>query len=119
MSDYKLVYTDDPKLSKKCNKCNEYISECTCNNIVPVNVNSIISKLRIEKSGRNGKTVSIIDNLPANQDFLKDLCTLLKKKCGAGGTHLIKENKGQVEIQGDKLSLIREILTAKNIKYKG
>jgi translation initiation factor 1 len=43
----------------------------------------------MEKQGRGGKTVTVIDQLPKNIIFLKNLTTMLKKKCGSGGTYLM------------------------------
>ena len=58
----------------------------------------IVARLRLEKSGRGGKSVTVIDGLPQNRDFLRGLATELKKACGAGGTAA----DGAVEIQGDR-----------------
>ena len=77
--------------------------------------NRITARLRIEKAGRKGKTVTVVDSLPRNQAFLKDLAKELKKACGAGGT--VVENR--VEIQGDRLERLREILRAKGWTVKG
>ena len=46
----------------------------------------IVAKLRMEKKGRGGKTVTVVDNLPNNAAFLKELCQDLKRTCGTGGT---------------------------------
>src|SRR5688572_14070806 len=110
MKDGKLVYSTDPKLNQRCQKCKELISECECPPIVDVKDYKFIAKLRIEKSGRAGKTVTVIDELPKNEIFLKDLTTKLKKKCGSGGTYLMDGKEGVIEIQGDKRELIRDFL---------
>jgi translation initiation factor 1 len=78
-----------------------------------------VAVLRIEKSGRKGKTVTVIDQLPKQEIFLRDLTTELKKKCGAGGTYLMDGKEGVIEIQGDKREMIRAALTKKGIKVKG
>ena len=57
--------------------------------------------------------------LPKNEIFLKELTTLLKKKCGSGGTYLMDGKEGVIEIQGDKRDLIRPILLKEGIKSKG
>src|SRR5687768_10439918 len=41
----------------------------------------IVAKLRIEKKGRGGKTVTVIYDLPRNDAFLKDLAARLKREC--------------------------------------
>ena len=73
----------------------------------------------MEKVGRGGKTVTVIDQLPKNELFLKKLTTLLKKKCGSGGTYLMEGKEGVIEIQGDKREMIREALAKEGIKTKG
>ena len=74
---------------------------------------------RIEKNGRGGKTVTVLDQLPPYDPFLKDLTKELKAKCGVGGSYFIEGNKGCIEIQGDKRDAIKKLLDAKTIKYKG
>ncbi|MCH9647006.1 MAG: translation initiation factor [Deltaproteobacteria bacterium] len=71
--------------------------------------------MRIEKSGRGGKTVTVVDGLPRNRDFVKKLAGDLKKACGAGG----KAGEGQVEIQGDKRDAVRRILQGRGWTVKG
>ena len=115
----RLVYSTDPKLNQKCGKCHELLSECTCAPEVDPKGYKFIAVLRIEKSGRNGKAVTVIDRLPKNELFLKKLTTTLKKKCGSGGTYLMGGKDGVIEIQGDKRDLIRQVLTHEGIKHKG
>ena len=117
--DTRLVYSSDPALNRKCDKCKEVISECTCTPEVDPNSYKFVAILRIEKQGRGGKTVTVIDQLPKNEIFLKNLTTLLKKKCGSGGTYLTSGKEGMIEIQGDKRELVRALLTKEGIKSKG
>lgn len=119
MKDFKLVYSTDPALNKKCPKCRELEVECTCAADFAVDTKSVTAILRIEKSGRGGKIVTVLDKLPAAETFLKELCAKLKKKCGVGGTHFIKEGVGLIEIQGDKKEQIKKILETEKIKFKG
>src|SRR6476620_12530820 len=117
--DTRLVYSTDPALNKKCPKCKELPSECTCVEEVDVNSYKFVAILRIEKAGRGGKTVTVIDQLPKNELFLKNLTTLLKKKCGSGGTYLMSGKEGVIEIQGDKREIIRKLLAGEGIVSKG
>jgi len=119
MKDTKLVYSTDPKLNRRCLKCKELVSECVCEPEVDPKSYKFVAVLRIEKSGRAGKTVTVIDQLPKSEIFLKDLTTKLKKKCGSGGTYLMDKKEGVIEIQGDKRELIREFLAKEGIKSKG
>jgi translation initiation factor 1 len=75
----------------------------------------IVAKLRVEKKGRGGKTVTVVDGLPRNAAFLKDLSQELKRACGTGGTVL----EGAVELQGDLRERVRELLLSKGLVVKG
>lgn len=75
----------------------------------------IVAKLRIEKKGRGGKTVTVVDGLPANRPFLEALARDLKRACGTGGAVA----EGAVELQGDRRERLREILAAKGFTVKG
>ncbi len=75
----------------------------------------VVAKLRLEKKGRGGKTVTVVYDLPHNQTFLKDLCGELKRTCGVGGA--VSENT--VEIQGDQAARIRPVLQKKGWTVKG
>lgn len=75
----------------------------------------IVARLRVEKKGRGGKTVTVIAGLPANQPFLKTLCGELKRSCGVGGAVV----DGAVELQGDQLLRVRPLLLKKGWTVKG
>ena len=64
-------------------------------------------------------TVTVIDRLPKSENFLKELCTELKKKCGSGGTYVTTGADGLIEIQGDKRETIRGVLFKKGMTVKG
>jgi translation initiation factor 1 len=69
----------------------------------------------MEKKGRGGKTVTIVDGLPQNATFLKDLGQELKRACGTGGAVV----DGAVELQGDLRERVRECLLKKGFAVKG
>jgi translation initiation factor 1 len=75
----------------------------------------ITARLRIEKAGRKGKTVTIVESLPRNPAFIKDLAGKLKRTCGSGG----KAGGTHIEIQGDQRDKIRDYLRAKGWVVKG
>ena len=75
----------------------------------------VVAKLRMEKKGRGGKTVTVVDGLPDNAAFLKDLSQELKRLCGTGGAVA----DGAVELQGDLRDRVREHLTKKGWTVKG
>jgi translation initiation factor 1 len=74
--------------------------------------------MRIEKQGRGGKTVTVLDGFPKVEFQLKELTTELKKKCGSGGTHRVDGKEGVIEIQGDKREIVRAWLESKGIRVK-
>jgi translation initiation factor 1 len=117
--DARLVYSSDPAQNKICPKCKELAGACSCEPEKPLSAYKFVANLRIEKQGRGGKTVTVIDQLPKQELFLKELTSELKKKCGAGGTYSLAGKEGLVEIQGDKRDLIRELLKKKAFQVKG
>lgn len=74
---------------------------------------------RLEKNGRGGKTVTVMEGFPRNETYLKTLAKELKAKCGVGGTHTLGPKSGIIEIQGDKRDKLKQILDSKKIKFKG
>lgn len=113
-----LVYSDDPKdQAIMSGKAESDAFEAQQKALVAEKKFVIV--FRIEKNGRGGKTVTVLDQLPAYDPFLKELTKELKAKCGVGGSHFIEGTKGCIEIQGDKRDAIKKILDLKTIKYKG
>src|SRR5437867_4236261 len=101
-----------------CPTCGWPLRDCKCSSQfvrdhpLPAKV---VAKLRVEKAGRGGKTVTVVYDLPNNRAFLKDLAGELKRACGAGGA--VVENT--VEIQGDLRDRIRAMLVKKGWTVKG
>ena len=62
--------------------------------------------VRMERSGRGGKTVTVVDNFVGSDDDLQTLGRTLKTKCGVGGT----AKDGQIIIQGDFRERIATLL---------
>jgi translation initiation factor 1 len=75
----------------------------------------LTAKLRLEKAGRGGKTVTVVFALPKNTEFLKNLAQELKRVCGTGGT---AADEG-VELQGDQRDRVRVYLQQKGYTVKG
>ncbi|MDR0811934.1 MAG: translation initiation factor [Paludibacter sp.] len=70
--------------------------------------------LRIELDKRNGKPATLISNFYGDDDALKTLAALLKKKCSAGGS----ARDGEILIQGDFRSKIADLLVGLGYKVK-
>jgi translation initiation factor 1 len=75
----------------------------------------VVAKLRMEKKGRGGKSVTVVYDLPRNAVFLKGLCAELKRTCGTGGA----VDDGAIELQGDLRERVREYLQHKGFVVKG
>lgn len=110
----RLVYSTDPKENQRCPCCRELLINCACTveEAVPA---KLTVKLRLEKSGRGGKAVTVLYDLPRNPAFLKEFATKLKKACGTGGT----AKESTVEIQGDVRERLRQLLPTMGYKVKG
>ncbi len=114
-SNAKVVYSTGG--GRMCPNCGWPQADCHCsanlaNQPVPAR---IVAKLRMEKKGRGGKTVTVVDGLPQNAAFLKDLVQELKRLCGTGGA--VREDG--VELQGDLRALVRDTLAKKGFIVKG
>jgi len=74
--------------------------------------NDGVVRVRPEKSGRGGKTVTVIVGLPASD--LKPVGKRLKQACGSGGA----TKNGQVEIQGDHVQACISFLEGEGYTVK-
>ena len=115
----RIVYSTDPKLNEKCPKCRELKVNCTCPKETGPVARNFVAILRLEKSGRGGKSVTVVDNLPKVEIYLKDWTKKLKNACGSGGTYRMDGKEGLIEIQGDKREQIRALFAKEGIKTKG
>ena len=71
-------------------------------------------RIQATRSGRKGKTVTIITGFQHKPETLNQLLKKLKSQCGTGGT--VKESS--LEIQGDHKEKLLEILTKMSYKAK-
>jgi translation initiation factor 1 len=113
----RLVYSTDR--GRVCSGCGWPTDQCQCssrsgqtNAAVP---SRVVAKLRIEKTGRGGKSVTVVYDLPHNAAFLKELSQELKRACGTGGAVV----DDTIEVQGDLRDRVREILQRRGMVVKG
>jgi translation initiation factor 1 len=112
----RLVYSTDS--GTMCRGCGRPATDCRCggmrqgHEVVPVRV---VAKLRLEKAGRGGKSVTVVYDLPRNAAFLEELCRELKRACGVGGA--VRDDA--VELQGDLRHRLRDLLVKKGFGVKG
>ena len=99
-----------------CTTCGWPDDKCQCSSRheEPVPAKPV-AKLRLEKKARGGKTVTVVDGLPRNTAFLKDLSQELKRACGTGGSVF----ETGVEVQGDMRERVRDLLLKKGFTVKG
>jgi translation initiation factor 1 len=114
-SNARTVYST--RSGRICSGCGWPVDDCKCSaNAATESVPArIVAKLRVEKKGRGGKTVTVVDGLPRNAVFLKALSQELKRACGTGGA----AGDGAVELQGDLRERVREFLLKKGYVVKG
>ena len=110
----RIVYSS--AAGRICRGCGQPERGCKCgqkpSEVVP---DRPVAKLRMEKAGRGGKTVTVVFGLPNNAAFLKDLTQELKRACGTGGT----ATDDGVELQGDLRERVRDLLRARGFLVKG
>ena len=96
-----------------CDRCGVLEEECQCPPLPPERVAPEKQHLRIGVEKRKkGKIVTVVRDV--HELDLPELLTQLKNACGAGGT--IKE--GVIEIQGDHLDRVRELVQTAGFKLK-
>ena len=114
--DARTVYSTDG--GRICAGCGWPQRDCKCSSqrtaseAVPA---TLRAKIRVEKKGRGGKTVTVIYDLPHNTAFLRELSQALKKACGTGGA--VADNT--IELQGELRERVREVLLRKGYTVKG
>jgi translation initiation factor 1 len=114
----RLVYSTD--VGRVCPGCGWPVRDCKCStraagDSLPSRPRKIVAKLRMEKKGRGGKTVTVVAGLPPNAAFLRELCQELKRACGTGGA----VSEDTIELQGDLRDRVREYLRKKEFVVKG
>jgi len=102
-----------------CKKCGKPEDQCTCKKGKPQKTENKVIKdgvirLRLERKGRGGKAVTLVEGLVLNESALKELSKELKKICGTGGAL----KGGIIEIQGDQRDKILPVLSSKGFVVK-
>jgi translation initiation factor 1 len=105
-----LVYSTDGSHLKLCPDCGK--NPCACVRTPAGRAPGAAIKMRLEKNGRGGKTVTVLFELPRDARQCEDITKKLKKLCGTGGT--FKDDR--VEIQGDHRDKVEGIV--KGLGYK-
>lgn len=100
----RLVYTSEQ--GRVCPDCGRPAARCACRATPePAGTDGIV-RVRREKKGRRGKTVTTIEGVPLGREGLSLLAGELKRHCGSGGS----AKGGVIEIQGDHTDALVEAL---------
>ena len=103
-------------VGRVCATCGWPADDCRCSKPAEEAVpKKVVAKFRMEKKGRGGKSVTVIEGLPRNEAFLEGLAKELKKACGTGGA--VRE--GAIELQGDCRERLRTLLEARGYQVRG
>ena len=100
----------------KCDRCGALETDCTCppHPTARAAPEKQTARLAVEKR-RRGKVVTVIGGLSAAASDLPALLSLLKSRCGAGGTL----DEECLEIQGQHVERIRAALSNLGYRVKG
>lgn len=79
---------------------------------LPVSQQSL--RVNLDRSGRAGKTVTLVTGFVGNPADLESLGKLLKTRCGTGGT----VKSGEILIQGDVRNKVLQILQKEGFRVK-
>lgn len=107
-----LVYSTE--LGRTCPDCRQPLDQCRCKANQRPPAGDGVVRVGRETSGRKGAGVTVITGLPLNGADLAALASLLKKRCGSGGT----ARDGRIEIQGDHRDLLVTELGQRGYRVK-
>lgn len=70
------------------------------------------ARMRLEKKGRRGKSVTVVFDLPLDKEAGRRLQAELQQGLGCGGTF----KEGRIELQGDRRDGVEKIFKQKGLK---
>ena len=113
----RLVYSSGPGSSRdasssNCRRCAADPCRCEPSHSVAPERHDV--RVRRDRSGRRGKTVTCISGLPLDEAELRTLAGELKRRCGCGGS----VDGGLILIQGDRREQLRAELSSRGYTVK-
>ncbi len=106
MTNSKLVWTSDPEKAKELRE-----------NAPPArdaDAGAQAIRVVLDKKRRAGKKVTVASGFELTAETLAKVATVLKKRCGSGGT----ARDGEIEIQGDHVETVANELRKLGYKVK-
>ena len=110
--DEPIVYSSER--GRLCPGCGRLRAECACARRPKPPDGDGIVRVRRERKGRHGKTVTTVSGVPLVAEELAELAAELKRRCGAGGS----TKDGVIEIQGDHGEALIETLRSRGYTVK-
>ena len=99
-----LAYSTDG--TRVCPRCGKLPVRCWCEKKSEASKGDGVVRVGRETKGRKGKSVTVVTGISLGEEELRQLATMLKRKCGSGGTL----KNGVIEIQGDhRDSIVTEL----------
>jgi translation initiation factor 1 len=110
--DSRLVYSSER--GRLCRECGRPAAGCVCRQHPKAPAGDGVVRVRRERKGRRGKTVTSISGVPLPAEDLARLAAELKRRCGTGGS----AKDGVIEIQGDHGEALIEQLQSRGYTVK-
>lgn len=107
----RLVYSSQH--GRVCAECERPEARCSCGDRRDRPRGGAI-RVRREKKGRRGKTVTTVRGVPLDRGELAALAAELKRRCGSGGSVV----NDVIEIQGDHCDALIEALAERGYAAK-
>jgi translation initiation factor 1 len=107
-----LVYSTDS--GRMCPDCSQPVAQCTCKAASSQPLGNGNVRVSRETKGRAGKGVTLVKGLPLAAAELAALGKQLRAACGSGGT----TKDGTLEIQGDHVERVMDLLKAQGFSVK-
>lgn len=107
-----LVYSTDS--GRMCPDCRQPMASCQCKAASARAVGDGQVRVSCQTKGRAGKGVTVVKGLPLDATALAALGKQLRTACGSGGT----AKDGTLEIQGDHVERVMELLKAQGFAAK-
>lgn len=108
MRDTKLVWTSDPEQARRLRESSG--DKTTTDALAAAQTIRVV----VDKKRRAGKSVTVASGFQLTPAALSNLASMLKKKCGSGGT----AKEAEIEVQGEHVETVAKELTAMGYRVR-